>query len=67
MPRQDLGHLMNSVSTSMIVLTTSFVALRFFSRKVSKTGIGWDDWLALASLVNKALHSAEIGQHADSI
>ena len=40
------------VATSMIVLPTIAVTLRFVSRKLSGAGLWYDDWLALAALVS---------------
>ena len=64
---QNLGQLINFVSTAMIVLTTSFVALRFFSRKVFDAGFGLDDWLSLASLMITITLSPCIDHYADFI
>lgn len=41
-----------AVSGTMIALSTIAVALRFYGRYVGlKSGLWWDDWLALAALV----------------
>ena len=36
---------------ALIVFSTLAVALRFLSRRLSKAGYWYDDWLALAALV----------------
>ena len=34
-----------------IILATTAIALRVWSRKISKASFGWDDWLAVAAVV----------------
>ncbi|KAL4946981.1 hypothetical protein BDW69DRAFT_190645 [Aspergillus filifer] len=38
-------------TAAMVVLTTTFLILRLASRKLNKSGIGWDDWACVGSLV----------------
>jgi len=45
------GDVETAVGATVIALMVIFVALRFYARVHLKTGIGWDDWLALIGLV----------------
>lgn len=45
------GNIETAVGATMIALMVVFVVLRFYARVHLKTGIGWDDWLALVGLV----------------
>lgn len=35
----------------LTVLSTLFIILRFWSRKMTRFGLWWDDWFALATLL----------------
>lgn len=41
-----------AVSAAMIGISVLAVAMRFYTRYCMKTGLWWDDWLALAALVS---------------
>lgn len=41
-----------AVSAAMIGISVIAVAMRFYTRYCLKTGLWWDDWLALAALVS---------------
>lgn len=45
------GQVSLGLSYFLTVVSTLFVILRFWSRKLSRFGIGLDDWLTLATLV----------------
>lgn len=45
------GHVSLGLSYFLTVVSTLMVILRFWCRKLSRFGIGLDDWLALATLV----------------
>lgn len=41
-----------AVSAAMIGVSVLAVAMRFYTRYCMKTGLWWDDWLALAAVVS---------------
>lgn len=45
------GQVSLGLSYFLTVFSTLMVALRFWSRKLSRFGYGWDDWLILVTLV----------------
>ncbi len=45
----------------MITLTVTAVTLRLIARKLSTAAYGYDDWLALASLVSTFIRSLDAG------
>lgn len=45
------GDVETGVGATMIALMVISVGLRFYARIHLKTGLGWDDWFALAGLV----------------
>ena len=47
----DRGSTIVGTCVALIVFSTLAVALRFLSRRLSKAGFWYDDWLALAALV----------------
>lgn len=59
--QEDLRGLISRVSTAMITLTVTAVTLRLIARKLSTAAYGYDDWLALASLVSTFIRSLDAG------
>lgn len=45
------GNIETGVGATMIALGIVVVGLRFYARIHLRTGLGWDDWLALVALV----------------
>ncbi|KAI1115974.1 hypothetical protein F5Y14DRAFT_449467 [Nemania sp. NC0429] len=39
------------VGAIVIVIAVTCVALRFYTRRITRAGLGWDDWLVLLALV----------------
>lgn len=46
----DHGNVETGVGAAMIALSIIFVVLRFYTRRHTKAGLGWDDWFALMAL-----------------
>lgn len=54
LPNIDRGPMIRGVNGFLIGISFLAVLIRFVSRKLSKAGLGWDDWLCLAALVSIA-------------
>jgi len=55
---EDIGYQLVNVAIAFIPLTMFFVGLRFYSRRLSRTKLGWDDYLCIISLVLQIGESA---------
>ena len=52
-PTESKTHVIYTVASCMMGLAVTAIAVRFWTRLRSKTYLWWDDWLALAALVNR--------------
>ena len=43
--------LMYLIATSMTILPLIAIALRFYARRLKKTGLSWDDYMILPAMV----------------
>lgn len=49
--KENRGPQVEGVAILFLVLTWCFVGMRCYVRAIMINGFGWDDWLAVASLV----------------
>ena len=62
----DRGPHLVRVCSVMIALSAIAVALRFVSRRLSKAGLYWDDWLIFIALVNRPQYKNVLDHAADA-
>ena len=55
-----LGPMVNAVLWVQVVIGAIFVGLRLYTRKVILNNVGWDDYLAIASLVSNSTRTLRV-------
>lgn len=73
---ESIGPTLVAISALFIALDVVFVCLRFYSRRLIKTPLGWDDILILPALILNlatcsltllSVHIAGVGQHLPAV